>query len=50
MQKKQFEIGNEAFVISKLDEGETVKAFDCGDDDLNDPTRLLYYDLNDVSD
>ena len=36
MQKKQFEIGNEAFVISKLDEGETVKAFDCGDDDLND--------------
>lgn len=36
MQQKQFEIGNVAFVISKLDEGETVKAFDCGDDDLND--------------
>ena len=36
MQKQPFEIGNEALVISKLDEDETVKAFDCGDDDLND--------------
>lgn len=36
MQKLPFEIGNMEFVIAKLDEGETVKAFDCGDDDLND--------------
>ena len=50
MQKLPFEIGDEALVISKLDENETVKAFDCGDDDLNGPTRLLYFDLNDISD
>lgn len=49
MQKLPFEIGDAEFVISKLDENETVKAFDCGDEDLNDPTRLLYFDLNDVS-
>lgn len=36
MQKLPFEIGDKTFVISKLDEGETVKAFDCGDADLND--------------
>lgn len=36
MKQQPFEIGEEPFVISKLDEDETVKAFDCGDDDLND--------------
>ena len=36
MQKLPIEIGNDNLVISKLDENETVKAFDCGDDDLND--------------
>ena len=49
MQNQPFDINNANLIISKLDEGETVKAFDCGDDDLNDPTRLLYFDLNDVS-
>ncbi len=36
MQKLPFETGDAPFVISKLEEDETVKAFDCGDDDLND--------------
>ncbi len=36
MQKLPFEIDNKNFIIAKLDEDETVKAFDCGDDDLND--------------
>lgn len=36
MKKLPFEIDKENFVISKLDESESVKAFDCGDDDLND--------------
>ena len=49
MKNLPFEIGDKNLVISKLDENETVKAFDCGDDDLNDPTRLLYFDLNDIS-
>ena len=35
--RQAFDINNHAqFVINKLAEGETVKSFDCGDDDLND--------------
>ena len=36
MQKLPLDIKDESLVISKLDEGETVKSFDCGDEDLND--------------
>ncbi len=31
-----FDINNTSFAIARLEEGETVKAFDCGDEDLND--------------
>lgn len=33
---QQFDINNTSLVIARLEEGETVKAFDCGDADLND--------------
>lgn len=36
MPKQPLEISKGNLVISKLDEDETVKSFDCGDDDLND--------------
>lgn len=36
MKKLLFENNNNVLVITKLGEGERVKAFDCGDNDLND--------------
>lgn len=42
-----FDINNTSFVIARLDKGETVKAFDCGDSDLNDfilNESILYRD------
>jgi len=34
--QQMFDINNTSLVIARLEEGETVKAFDCGDADLND--------------
>lgn len=31
-----FDINNTSLVIARLEQGETVKEFDCGDPDLND--------------
>ena len=43
-------MNKEKIQLRRLGESDVVKGFDCGDNDLNDPTRLLYFDLNDVSD
>ncbi len=34
--QQQFDINNSSLVIARLEKGEVVKSFDCGDDDLND--------------
>ena len=34
--QKPFDINNSSLVIARLEKGETVKSFDCGDTDLND--------------
>ena len=72
--EKQSDTSTSAMIVVKLEEQDSVKSFDCGDDDLNDfilhesplyrkeklavtyvlkedadePTRLLYFDLNDL--
>ena len=34
--------------LRRLGENDHVTAFDCGDEDIDEPTRLLYFDLNDL--
>lgn len=34
--QQPFDINNTSLVIARLEKGETVKSFDCGDADLND--------------
>jgi len=43
--QQQLRINENAFIITKLEENETVKAFDCGDEDLNDfvLNQCFYY-------
>ena len=42
--QQPFDIARSSLIVAKLEATDTVKNFDCGDE----PTRLLYFDLNDL--